>query len=498
MKRGVRRILAVTGVLCIGLAVAAAWFLAKAMPIGTGYVAKYLCTSTFLSKRDPQVVFVEDIKPVNPLAKLVSWDIDTVSQSVTATAFKVFRSKAIFRQGCGCTLLAGTTEASLREQTFFKAGADVPPPSHLPAVPWPKGSAGAVDPATLGVDSIKLNQALDDAFTEPGTDTLRQTRAVAVVYEGQLIAERYAPGFGPDMPLLGWSMSKSVTNALVGVLVHQGRLALEDPVPVAEWQAANDPRGKITLDQLMRMSSGLAFEEIYKPLADATDMLYGSDDFAAFAAGQPLAAAPDEKWVYSSGTANIIARIVRHEAEKQAVDYYRFINESLFNRIGMASAIMEPDPSGTVVGSSYTVATVRDWARFGLLYLQGGVWDGRQVLPEGWVEYTTTPTPKAPKGEYGALFWLNAGEPGHPDNRLWPHAPLDAYAAQGFQEQKVIVIPSKKLVLVRFGATAPRSAWDTDAFIADVIRALPRSTVRLAFGPDKSGQRPYLDGVTSN
>ncbi|MBR9985776.1 MAG: hypothetical protein KFF68_07695 [Desulfosarcina sp.] len=201
MKRGVRRILAVTIVLCIGLAVAAAWFLAKAMPIGTGYVAKYLCTSTFLSKRDPQVVFVEDIKPVNPLAKLVSWDIDTVGQSVTATALKVFQSKAIFRQGCGCTLLAGTTEASLT--------------------------------------------------------------------------------------------------------------------------------------------------------------------------------------------------------------------------------------------------------------------------------YTTTPTPKAPKGEYGALFWLNAGEPGHPDNRLWPHVPMDAYAAQGFQEQKVIVIPSKKLVLVRFGATAPRSAWDTDAFIADVIRALP-------------------------
>ncbi|WP_372681149.1 hypothetical protein [Desulfosarcina sp.] len=148
MKRGGRRILAVTGVLSIGLAVAVVWFLAQAMPIGTGYVAKYLCTSTFPSKRDPQVVFAEDIKPVNPLAKLVSWDIDTVGQSVTATAFKVFRSKAIFPQGCGCTLLAGATEASLREQTFFKAGAGLPPPSHPPAVPWPKGSAGAVDPAT--------------------------------------------------------------------------------------------------------------------------------------------------------------------------------------------------------------------------------------------------------------------------------------------------------------------------------------------------------------
>ncbi|MEE4113826.1 MAG: serine hydrolase [Desulfobacteraceae bacterium] len=474
MTRGVRRILAVMGVLSIGLAVAAAWFLAQAMPIGTGYVAKYLCTSTFLSKRDPQAVFVEDIKPVNPLAELVAWDIDRVGQSVTATAFKVFRSKAIFRQGCGCTLLAGTTEASLREQTFFRAGAGALPPSTAPDLPWPEGSGGAVDPASLGVDSKQLMQALDDAFAEPGTDTLRQTRAVAVVYEGRLIAERYTRGFGPDMPLLGWSMSKSVTNALVGVLVRQGRLALKDPAPVAEWQSPDDPRRKITLDQLMRMSSGLAFEEVYKPLTDATDMLYGSDDFAAFAAGRPLAVEPDEKWHYSSGTANIIARIVRHEAEKEVVDYYRFINESLFNRLGMASAIIEPDPSGTFVGSSYTVATVRDWARFGLLYLQDGVWGGRRILPEGGVEYTTTPTPMAPKGEYGALFWLNAGAPGNPGDRLWPHAPLDAYAAQGFQEQKVIVIPSKKLVLVRFGATAPRSAWDTDTFIAEVIRSLPR------------------------
>ncbi len=474
MKRGAKGILAVTGVLSIGLTVAAVWFLAQAMPIGTGYVAKYLCTSTFLSERDPQVVFVEDIKPVNPLAKLVTWDIDMVSQSVTATAFKVFRSKAIFRQGCGCTLLAGTTEAEIRDQRFFQPDAVYIPSPHSAALPWPEGEGEAVDPAGLGVDPEILERALDDAFAEPRTDTLRQTRAVAVVYQGQLIAERYAPGFGPDMPLLGWSMSKSVTNALVGVLVHQGRLSLGGPAPVAEWQSSNDPRRKITLDQLMRMSSGLAFEEIYKPLTDATDMLYGSDDFAAFAAGRPLAAEPGEAWYYSSGTANIIARIVRHEAEKEVVDYYRFINESLFYRIGMASAIIEPDPSGTFVGSSYTVATVRDWARFGLLYLQDGVWDGRRILPEGWVEYTTTPTPQTPRGEYGALFWLNAGSASNPANRLWPHAPADAYAAQGFQEQKLIVIPSKKLLLVRFGATAPRSAWDTDAFIADVIRALPR------------------------
>jgi len=139
----------------------------------------------------------------------------------------------------------------------------------------------------------------------------------------------------------------------------------------------------------------------------------------------------------------------------------------------MTSAVLEPDPAGTFVGSSYMLATARDWARFGLLYLQDGIWDGQRILPPGWVRYSTTPTAMAPRGQYGAMFWLNAGQPGNPANRRWPSAPADAFAAEGFQEQKVIVIPSRQTVLVRFGATSTRQAWDTDAFIADVLAALP-------------------------
>jgi CubicO group peptidase (beta-lactamase class C family) len=297
---------------------------------------------------------------------------------------------------------------------------------------------------------------------------------VVVVYDGQLVAERYAEGFHKDMPLLGWSMAKSITGALVGILVGDGKLDIHAPAPVPEWQAAGDPRRAITLDHLLRMSSGLAFDEIYKPLYDATEMLYGSDDFAAFAADKPLAAAPDALWNYAGGTTNIVSRIVRKTIEKEDPRYYRFIYNRLFDRIGMYSAVLEPDTAGTFVGSSYCFATPRDWARFGQLYLNDGVWQGERVLPEGWVAYTTTPTPPAPRGEYGAHFWLNAGAPGDPANRLWPDAPRDAYAAQGFQEQKVIVIPSRKTVLVRFGATSNRSAWDTNQFIADVLAALPR------------------------
>ena len=404
MKNGLNRILGVIAVVSVAVVLAAAWFMTKAMPIGTGYVAKYLCTSTFLSQRDPQTAFLEDVKPVNPLSRVVRWKIDRADRSVTATAFTAFSAKAVYREGCGCTLVVGTAEAALRRQRFYLPDENDARPMLPPDQPWPLGGGGPVDPGSLGVNPEKLTSALDEAFAEPGDGQLRQTRAVAVVYDGRLIAERYAPGFGPGMPMLGWSMSKSVTNALVGLLVGQGRLVLQDPAPVPEWRSPDDQRHAITLDQLLRMSSGLAFEEIYGPLADITDMLYGAHDFGAFASGSHLEAPPDEKWHYSSGTANIIARIVRYEAEKTAPNYYRFLREALFDRIGMTSAVMEPDASGTFVGSSYTIATVRDWARFGLLYLQDGIWNGEQVLPEGWVAYTTTPTPKAPKGQYGALF----------------------------------------------------------------------------------------------
>jgi CubicO group peptidase (beta-lactamase class C family) len=341
-------------------------------------------------------------------------------------------------------------------------------------LPWPAGDHGPVLSLPPGVDAAKLESAIDAAFAEPSPQNLRKTRAVVIVYGGKLIAERYAPGFDPNTPQLAWSMSKSVTNALVGLLAKKGKLQLNSPAPVPEWQQADDPRQKITLDQLMRMSAGLEFNEAYAPFSDAVYMFYDSRDFAAYAALKPLEAEPDAKWNYSSGTANIIARIVRQAIEKEHTNYYEYLYRNLFHKIGMLSLVMEPDPSGTIVGSSYMFATPRDWARFGLLYLQDGIWDGERILPEGWVKYTTTPTSQAPKGEYGALFWLNAGAPENPSDRLMPSVPTDVFFARGFQEQRVFIVPSRKLVLVRFGATSDRSAWSDDAFVADVLTALPQ------------------------
>jgi CubicO group peptidase (beta-lactamase class C family) len=473
MKRGAKISLIGVAVLLGGALIASGWLLSRAVPIGTGYVAKYLCSSTFVSDRNPETVFREDVAPVNPLAKIVDYTIDRRQKTVTSDSFGLFGLEALYREGCGCSLVIGTTAEKMRRQELVEPGFAAKRPQHRSDLPWPAGSQGPVDPAGLGIDAKRLEKALDEAFSEPGPDRPRKTRAVVVVYDGRLVAERYALGFDKDMPLSGWSMSKSVTNALVGILVRQGKIDIRQPAPVPEWQKEGDPRKQITLDQLLRMSSGLKFEEEYAPLYDATYMLYGSYDFAAYAAAKPLESEPDAKWYYSSGTANIVARIIRQAVEKDHRYYYSFIFEELFDKIGMTSAVNEPDSSGTFVGSSYAMATPQDWARFGLLYLQDGVWQGERILPEGWVKYTTTPTPKAPLGEYGALFWLNAGSAANPNNRLWPSAPRDAFAAQGFQEQKVIVIPSRKLVLVRFGATTDRKAWNTDAFIKSVLDCLP-------------------------
>jgi CubicO group peptidase (beta-lactamase class C family) len=461
----------VTALLCV--CIATMWYLIRAAPIGNGFVAKYLCSSTFISKRDPVVVFQEDVIPVNPLLKTIQWEINHEKSSVTASFFGLSHSRAVYRKGCGCTLFPGATKTPLNTQAFCKSGSEYTHLHHKTDIPWPDGSQGPINPEIFGINIKKLQTALDEAFAEPGADNPRKTRAILIVYDGRLIAERYAKGFNAHMPLLGWSMSKGITNALVGILVRKGIINIHDPAPVPEWQKQGDPRQRITLDHLLRMISGIKFEEVYDPLYDVTEMLYNSNDFAAYAARKPLETEPGTKWYYSSGTSNIVARIVRHAVEDHYEHYYTFIRKELFDKTGMFSALMEPDASGTFVGSSYTFATPRDWARFGLLYLQDGVWNGERILPEGWVTYTSTPTAHAPRGEYGAHFWLNAGAPTSPGNRLWSNAPRDTFAAQGFHEQRVIIIPSKKLVLVRFGTTVNVSDWNTDEFISNVLKAFP-------------------------
>jgi len=222
---------------------------------------------------------------------------------------------------------------------------------------------------------------------------------------------------------------------------------------------------------MLRMSSGLEFEEVDGPFTDATRMLYGSGSMADYAAAKPLAADPDTVWNYSSGTANIIARIITGQLGGSLVAWHEFSKESLFNKIGAYSAVLEPDASGAFVGSSYMFATARDWARFGLFLKNKGVWNQEDILPKGWMDYSTRPTPGAPMGEYGALFWLNRGEKDNPDHRKFPSLPRDLYYCGGFNGQILSVIPSRDLVVVRLGVTHDLS-WSHEAFIRQVLDAL--------------------------
>lgn len=235
MKRGVKISLIIIAVLVTVVGLTAGWLFSNAAPIGSGFVAKYLCSSTFISGRDPATVFEEDVRPVNPLASIVRYRIDRRQQTVTASSFGLFTMTALYRDGCGCSLVIGTTADEMARQNLVPPDFSKKRPRNRADLPWPAGSGGPVDPAGMGVNRQKLETALEAAFAEPGPENPRKTRAVVVVYDGQLIAERYAPGFQPDMPLLGWSMSKTVTNALVGILFKQNRLDIMQPAPVPAW-----------------------------------------------------------------------------------------------------------------------------------------------------------------------------------------------------------------------------------------------------------------------
>jgi CubicO group peptidase (beta-lactamase class C family) len=287
-------------------------------------------------------------------------------------------------------------------------------------------------------------------FAEPERLHKRNTRAVLVLYKGEIIAERYAPGFGPDTRLAAWSCTKSVFQALYGIAERDGKLNQMDPAPVPAWQQPGDPRAGITLDMLLRMSSGIDFTEVdYSPPAQLTDMLFAHPGAAEYFMGLPLAYPPDTHWAYGSGTTNLLSWVLRQAYGDDA--YYELPYKELFSKIGMRSAYLEADATGTWVGSSYLFATARDYARFGLLYMNDGMWQGERILPEGWAKYAMTATPTAPKNNYGAQWWRPTLDDRAAAEARGVPLPEDAFNASGFEGQKIVVIPSKELVIVRLG-----------------------------------------------
>ena len=457
MSRGALRI-AVWLVVAVATAAlgARAWI---ALRVATGYAAKVTCSLSLNSGVPAERIASELLDHVlAPVSRRLT--IRAADCCASAELFGLARARAVYRPGLGCTLLNGRSESELALLDGQTAR-----PTLDANVPWPLGErAPSVE------RNAAIEKAIDGAFREiEGSGRLRQTKAVVIAHRGRLVSERYAQGYSASTPMISWSMAKSVLAAVVGLAVSDGRLSLEERAPVAEWSAAGDPRRAITLDQLLRMSSGLRFDETYGAVNDVSRMLFTATDTGAFAAASRLEAEPGTLWSYSSGTSNIIARALRESFAGDVGAFVRYVRERLFDPAHMTSAFFELDASETPIGSSFVFMTARDWARFGELHRNDGLSNGGRVLPKGWVRYVTTPTPRAPQGRYGAHWWLNAGDMGAPSNRQWPMLPADAYAARGYGGQWVLVIPSRELVIVRLGMSFPDDGDDGTVELAGAV-----------------------------
>ena len=332
-------------------------------------------------------------------------------------------------------------------------GSDGPPPQP----PLAEGALEAVAPRP-GVNREKLARAVDQLFTADG---IGETRAVVVMHDGQIVAERYGEGYGPKTKFLGWSMSKTVTGVLIGLLVAEGRLHLDNSPPIPRWQRAGDPRGEITLKQLLQMRSGLRHQEQAEPVYTSGEVrmlfLDGRDDMAGWAGAQPLEHEPGRQFQYSTPTATLLADVMANvlapggspEARRQAVD--AFLHDRLAGPVGMPSLTAEYDRAGTMIGGSMIWANARDWARFGEFLRHYGSVKGAQIVPRAWIEFMVRPSPRA--SDYGAMTWLN--RPSGGDRRvLFPDdGPRDLFAAVGHLGQYVLVSPGQHLVVVRLGKT---------------------------------------------
>lgn len=452
-------------------ALAAAPAISKPEDLGTAVSAQIACASIFVAGRAEANVLRDDIHAFAPFMTAVTLAVDRKARTVTASAPGAATRTALYRPVAGCTLLTGDVPTA----TLDAQAAKLKPTRGNAAKPWPIGDAPVARlqaAAEARLDRAALDKAVSAAFDEQNKGGYPDTRAIVVVQGGAIVAEHYAPGFDRNTELLGWSASKSIMGTLVGLLVDDGRLKLDEPAPVPEWKGEGDPRAKITLRQLLTMSSGLTFSESYVPGNDSIKMLFEAGDMGAMAAALPLKDAPGTNWSYSSGTTNILSRIVFQATGGTLEGMTRFAQKRLFEPTGMTSALIEPDEAGVQVGSSYAYATARDWARYGLLHLNKGKVGGKQLLSKKWLDFAVAPTKAAPRPVYGAQLWLNHAEAGGERRKLYPDLPEDTVMARGHSFQIVAAIPSQDAVIVRLGWTPEGQAFDWNKYLSQIAAAL--------------------------
>lgn len=407
-----------------------------------GYSAKNMASSVFVANRTLEFTDKTDnnFSPVN----LASDQINTNKKFATSSVVGLLTRKAIYREGLGTVLTLSKEDENAEYLSPKRLKADN-------ETPYPYGNASQKDTVFANIDYTKLNETVASVFGR------NQSRAVVVIYKDQIVAEKYSKGFNKDSKILGWSMTKSIMSTVFGVMEYQGKLKVTDKAPIDSWQ--NDERKNITIHNLLQMNSGLEWDENYDEISDATTMLFLERDMTKMQVEKPLAGKINGSWNYSSGTSNLLSGIVRSQfnTHQEYLDYWY---TELIDKIGMNSMVVEADLAGNYVASSYAWATPRDWGKFGLLYLHNGNWNGEQIFSKDWVKYVSTPTPTS-NGIYGAQFWLNS------DEHL-KDVPKNMFFADGYQGQRVYVLPDQDLVIVRMAL----SWMDENTFLKGILESI--------------------------
>jgi CubicO group peptidase (beta-lactamase class C family) len=436
-----------------------------------GY-AKVMCSAVFISGLDPEFS-AENVGyftgPYLERARVGKPAVDRAGRTVSVTVPQgpTLTAKYLGSQGC-------VTLPPKRSTVYFTP---VPVKSALPdpaTQPWPMGDVLPGGPLPAGIDEAKLRQAVDAAFDPPEA----LTAAFVVTWKGHLVAERYGPGVTARTPLESWSMGKSVTATLMGILIKDGAYQLSQPAPIPEWQSPGDPRAQIRIADLLNMSSGLRIRAPQDPDYDMAgpypDHLYlytGRIDSFQYAATRPLQWPPGKVGRYRNTDPVLVNYLIRLAVEKRGEQYLSYPQRALFDTLGIRTMVIETDPHGNFLAQGYDLMCGRDWARLGNLYLQDGVWNGERILPEGFVTFVSTLAPawEADKRPiYGGFFWING-------DGTFP-VPKDAYYMSGAGGQTTLIIPSHDLVVVRLGhyKGSQASGSSLKKALAMLMEAVPR------------------------
>lgn len=413
------------------------------LEIVSGYNAKILCSCLYVSDMDQKKAENEDLG--FSLLWLASNTVDADKKTIKTTVLGMHPKTALYRKGLGCTLVNNQ-----RDEGFLNTGLNTDDIIYAPDI-WPEAEIKG---------SPKMQIAINKAFDDGAKDPVYRTRAVVVVKNGKIVGERYGAGFTKDSKLLGWSMTKSITSAMAGILAKDGFWKTSDPMPVDAWNL--DDRKNITLKHALQQTTGLYWEEDYANVSTATKMLYSSDNMGEYAASQDLESQPGSVWEYSSGNSNILAETM-NQAFDNTAEYLEFPHKALFAAIGARNFVIETDATNHYVGSSYGYAPGRDWAKVGLLYLNKGNWFGNQIIDSTWVSESVVPA-DASLGRYGYQFWLNRGG-------TFENYSEDSYWMNGYQGQQVSVHPEDNLVVVRIGVTYNQKDFPFDTWMKEIKAA---------------------------